>query len=189
LPISEELIARSIPFIRYSIARIKSPMTAVWNHWRLKMLFARNTDKHRVELPRRSVISERAVPLRAAQVCSAAFMGALLAFCFFTAMPAVAGIGGSVVPSFPTPIHVGDLKTAAIRITNRATGTNAAENMIVSGIFITPSCAAVAGTGVSCATPDLGVFQFRRFTAAPALPARTGFSPSASPMARPENSS
>jgi hypothetical protein len=61
---------------------------------------------------------------------------------------------------FPPPIHVGDLKTAAIRITNRATGINAAENLIVSGIFITPSCAAIASSGVSCATPDLGVFQF-----------------------------
>ena len=122
------------------------------------MLFARSTDQYRVESPLRS--AERAVPLRAAQRRHASFMGALLAFCVFTAMPALAGLGGSVVPSFPTPIHVGDLKTASIRITNSATGTNAAENVIASRIFITPSCAAVANTGVSCATPDLGVFQF-----------------------------
>src|SRR4029079_13859431 len=47
-----------------------------------------------------------------------------------------------------------------IRITNGATGINAAENLIGSAIFIPPSCAAVAGTCVSCAPPDLGVFQF-----------------------------
>src|SRR5436189_226019 len=51
------------------------------------------------------------------------------------ATPALAGIGGSVVPSFPTPINVGDIKTATITITNRATTPNNSENIGVSGIF------------------------------------------------------
>ncbi len=72
--------------------------------------------------------------------------------------PVEAGLGGSVVPSFPTPAVVGDIKTATITITNHATTPNTGENVNVSGIFLTPSCA--KSDGFSCITPDPGVFQF-----------------------------
>jgi uncharacterized repeat protein (TIGR01451 family) len=71
---------------------------------------------------------------------------------------ATAGLGGSVVPSFPTPENVGDIKTATITIKNNSTTPNNAENVIVSGIVFTPSCA--ASDGFTCTTPDPGVFQF-----------------------------
>src|SRR3954471_10422138 len=73
-------------------------------------------------------------------------------------LPAIAGVGGSVIPSFPTPIKVGDIKTATITITNRATAPNNTETVNVSAIFLTPSCQAT--DGFNCLTPDLNVFQF-----------------------------
>jgi len=74
------------------------------------------------------------------------------------AMPAIAGVGGSVIPSFPTPIKVGDIKTATITITNRSTTPNNTETVNVSAIFMTPSCQAT--DGFNCLTPDKNVFQF-----------------------------
>ncbi len=78
-----------------------------------------------------------------------------------TVTPAFAGIGGSVVPSFPTPMDVGDIKTSTVTITNHATMPNNTENVNVSGIFFTPSCA--SSDGFTCLTPDPGVFQFATF--------------------------
>jgi hypothetical protein len=75
----------------------------------------------------------------------------------FAAAPAFAGMGGSVVPSFPTPLNVGDIKTATITITNRSTAPNNDEEVNVSAIFLTPSCA--SSNGVTCLTPDQGVFE------------------------------
>ena len=83
---------------------------------------------------------------------------AVLCLAMFGMTPAFAGIGGSVVPSFPTPLNVGDIKTATITITNRATTPNNTENVSISGIFFTPSCSAT--DGFSCQAPDPGVFQF-----------------------------
>jgi hypothetical protein len=75
-----------------------------------------------------------------------------------SAAPAFAGVGASVVPTFPTPMNVGDIKTATITMTNHATAANNTENVNVSGIFFTPSCA--SSDGFTCFTPDPGVFQF-----------------------------
>lgn len=74
------------------------------------------------------------------------------------ATPAFAGVGGSVVPSFPTPMNVGDAKTATITITNRSTAPNDVENINVLGIFFTPSCA--SSDGFTCAIPDPGTLSF-----------------------------
>ena len=52
-----------------------------------------------------------------------AVAGAFLAS-MLVGLPAFAGIGGSVVPSFPTPIKVGDNKTAVIVITNSSTDSD-----------------------------------------------------------------
>src|SRR6188768_3853961 len=84
---------------------------------------------------------------------AAAFVGSMLA-----ALPALAGVGGSVIPSFPTPIKVGDIKTATITITNRATAPNNTETVNVSAIFLTPSCQ--ASDGFTCQSFDRNVFQF-----------------------------
>ncbi len=83
------------------------------------------------------------------------------ALAFLGATSAFAGVGGSVVPSFPTPMNVGDIKTASVTITNHATGGNSSENMNVSGIFVTPSCS--SSDGFTCFTPDPGVFKFATF--------------------------
>src|SRR5438067_13594016 len=77
----------------------------------------------------------------------------------FAAAPAFAGIAGSVIPSYPTPIKVGDSKTATITITNASTGTQASEKVKVTQIFFTPSCQH-SDNGVSCSSPDLDVFQY-----------------------------
>jgi PKD repeat protein len=118
------------------------------------MLFARSTSKYGIRSGRRSVAADRKSPFRDLK----ARIGAFLAVCVVAATPAFAGLGGSVVPSYPTPISVGDTKTATITLTNNATASNATENMRVSGIFFTPSCA--ASNGFSCTVPDVGVFQF-----------------------------
>src|SRR3954470_13269967 len=76
----------------------------------------------------------------------------------WAALPALAGVGGSVIPSFPTPIKVGDIKTATITVTNRSTTPNNTETVNVSAIFLTPSCQAT--DGFNCLTPDKNVFQF-----------------------------
>src|SRR4051812_4287339 len=83
-----------------------------------------------------------------------ALRGAMLLGALAGATPALAGIGGSAVPSFPTPMTVGDIKTATIVITNNATTPNRAENVNVTGIFFTPSCA--SSDGFTCFTPDPG---------------------------------
>jgi hypothetical protein len=74
------------------------------------------------------------------------------------AAPASAGVGGAVVPMLPSPVNVGQILTADIIITNYSTFPNDSENLSVTGIVITPSCA--AGDGFNCRTPDPGVFQF-----------------------------
>src|SRR6188508_1427580 len=90
--------------------------------------------------------------------CFRALAGTSLVFALLAATSAIAGLGGSVVPSFPSPLNVGDIKTATISITNRATSPNDTENVNVTGILFTPSCA--ASNGYTCSTPDTGVFQF-----------------------------
>ena len=100
----------------------------------------------------------RATPRRIASMRVRTFLRTFFAFALVAATPAFAGLGGSVVPSFPSPVNVGDIKTATITITNRATTPNDTEIVNVSGIYFTPSCA--ASNGLSCSTPDPGVFQF-----------------------------
>ncbi len=90
-----------------------------------------------------------------------AVIAAGLALGLLAVTPAFAGMGGSVVPSFPTPMNVGDIKTASVTITNHATSPNNVESVNVSGIFFTPSCA--SSDGFTCLTPDPGVFQFATF--------------------------
>jgi hypothetical protein len=87
-----------------------------------------------------------------------AWVATLLAASTLAAVPAYAGMGGSVVPAFPTPLNVGDIKTASITITNRSTRPNDTENVNVSRIMFTPSCG--RSDGFSCSIPDPGVFKF-----------------------------
>ena len=74
------------------------------------------------------------------------------------ATSAFAGIGGSVVPSFPPNLNVGDIKTGSITITNSATAPNNTEVVNVLGIVVTPSCA--VDDGFTCSTAGPAVFQF-----------------------------
>jgi uncharacterized repeat protein (TIGR01451 family) len=92
--------------------------------------------------------------LRAAIV----FVQRTLGLALLAVTPAFAGLGASVVPSFPTPEDVGDIKTATVTIKNNSTTPNNTENVDVSGIHVTPSCA--ASDGFACQTVDPGVFQF-----------------------------
>src|SRR6188472_3306722 len=83
-------------------------------------------------------------------------VGAFLLSVLFAAGTALAGVGGSVVPSFPgTPVNVGDFFNAQLILTNDSDSPNTAETISATAL-ITPSC----GSGVAtCAVPDLGVFQ------------------------------
>jgi hypothetical protein len=104
----------------------------------------------------------------------------------FASVPAFAGMGGSMVPSFPTPLTVGDTKTATITLINRSTAPNNDEDVNVSAIFLTPSCA--SSNGITCLALDPGVFELATiigksgtscastvFTAGPADPASGAF--------------
>jgi hypothetical protein len=75
------------------------------------------------------------------------------------ATPAFAGVGGSVVPDYPTPVTVGQTGLAAtLTITNGSTGANTTENVSVSNISHAPSCGSTANTTCQLANADLGVF-------------------------------
>jgi uncharacterized repeat protein (TIGR01451 family) len=69
--------------------------------------------------------------------------------------PAIAGIGGSVVPDFPAAVTVGQTFNATLTLTNNSDGGNLAESVSATGVFLFPSCQ--AGLGI-CTTPDPGVF-------------------------------
>jgi uncharacterized repeat protein (TIGR01451 family) len=85
-----------------------------------------------------------------------AIAGAMSALALLAIAPAFAGIGGSVVPDFQSPINVGQILTASIFITNNSTPNNDNESMKVTNIFVTPSCSAV--TNGVCTGIDKDVF-------------------------------
>jgi hypothetical protein len=78
---------------------------------------------------------------------------------FLFATPAFAGVGGSVVPDYPTPVTVGQTGlSATLTISNSSTGANTAENISVSNISHAPSCGSTANTTCQLANADTGVF-------------------------------
>ncbi len=85
-------------------------------------------------------------------------LGAFLALMLLGATSATAGVGGSVIPGFPATLNVGQTLSSTVTITNNSTSPNQTENVNVSGIFFTPSCA--SDDGFTCFTPDPGVYQF-----------------------------
>src|SRR3569832_224166 len=73
------------------------------------------------------------------------------------AAPAFAGVGVGVAPNFPTPVQVGDNNVAVtLAITNNSTGGDG-NPLTLNSIKLIPSCGAISG--VSCSTPDTGVFH------------------------------
>lgn len=81
------------------------------------------------------------------------------------ATPALAGVGGSVAPTYPMgPLHVGDTVPAALTITNSSNGANAGDRVSVSSIHHLPSCGAAEE---SCTVADPGVFEVSDGTGAP----------------------
>ena len=70
------------------------------------------------------------------------------------AVPATAGVGGSVVVNFPNTVSVGQTFQARITYTNNSDGDNLGENVLVSGIQLNPSCG-----NLTCSITDPGVFS------------------------------
>ena len=85
-----------------------------------------------------------------------AIAGTMSVLALLAITPAFAGVGGSVVPDFQSPINVGQVLTASIVITNNSTPNNDNESMKATNIFVTPSCSAV--TNGVCTGIDKGVF-------------------------------
>jgi hypothetical protein len=80
----------------------------------------------------------------------------LLGLLIFSA-PAHAGVGVGVAPNFSTPVQVGDNNIpVTLDITNNSTGGDG-NPLTLNSIKLIPSCGAI--TGVSCSTPDTGVFN------------------------------
>ena len=84
-----------------------------------------------------------------------AMLGALV----FGATPAVAGIGGSDVPTWPGTATVGDVINASVLITNTSTTPNNTENVQMTALFVTPACADGASSVCLGANTDPGVFK------------------------------
>src|SRR5262249_16001621 len=84
-----------------------------------------------------------------------AMLGALM----LSATPAVAGIGGSDTPTWPTTATVGQIINASVLITNTSSGDNATEAIQMTALFVTPACA--DGLISVCIAPNLdpGVFK------------------------------
>ena len=77
---------------------------------------------------------------------------ALLGACLLGATPALAGIGGSAVPTWPNTAKVGDLlTTTTITITNTSTPGNDTESVQMTVLLLTPAC--VQGDSVPCLEP------------------------------------
>src|SRR5262245_6133016 len=77
---------------------------------------------------------------------------ALLGACLLGATPALAGIGGSAVPTWPNTATVGDLlTTTTITITNTSTPGNDTESVQMTVLLLTPAC--VQGDTVPCLEP------------------------------------
>jgi hypothetical protein len=91
-------------------------------------------------------------------------IGAVLAMSFFAAGSAVAGVGGSIAPTYPAgPVQVGSEFSASLTITNDSDGSNEADRISVASISHTPSCA--SGMPV-CKVADPGVFEVSAGTGA-----------------------
>jgi len=89
----------------------------------------------------------------------AAFSRAIvIGFSLLAAGSAVAGMGGAISPSLPATVTVGQTYPATITMTNAASEGNATENVILSDIFFTPSCATSIDPG-TCVDPDPLVFS------------------------------
>jgi hypothetical protein len=76
---------------------------------------------------------------------------ALLGACLLGATPALAGIGGSAVPTWPTTATVGDLLATNITIINSSTPDNNTESVRMTVLLLTPAC--VQGTTIPCTQP------------------------------------
>ena len=75
------------------------------------------------------------------------------------ALPAYAGVGLAMAPTYPTMVNVGQSSVpVTLTITNGATGVEIAEELNISNIQHTPACGA---SGIPCANgnKDPGVFQ------------------------------
>jgi hypothetical protein len=81
------------------------------------------------------------------------------------ATPAFAGVGGSVVPDYPSPVTVGQTALpATLTITNQSTAANATESISVSTITHTPSCGTTLNSTCQTADADTGVFTVHNGT-------------------------
>ena len=70
------------------------------------------------------------------------------------ATPALAGVGGSVVVTFPAAAYVGQTFQARLVYTNNSDGENLTERVLVSEIRLDPSCG-----NLICTDTDPGVFS------------------------------
>jgi len=92
------------------------------------------------------------------------FLTAFSAFAFLgmLAMPGskvLAGIGGSAVPDYPTPVSVGQNSVAVtLTLTNSSDGGNVSESVDVANIYHTPSCGSSANSICQGGNIDTGVF-------------------------------
>jgi hypothetical protein len=86
--------------------------------------------------------------------------GVAAAFLLLTgALPARAGVGVSIAPSYPLLVDVGDTGLAAeLEINNGSDGPEAAEQLNISNIQHTPACA-VSDFPCPAGSKDPGVFQ------------------------------
>src|SRR5262245_49672778 len=75
------------------------------------------------------------------------------------AMPAMAGIGGSDVPTFPATAAVGDLINVSLKVINQSTAPNDTENVALTTLFLTPSCADSSSPTCLAGNEDPGVFK------------------------------
>lgn len=82
----------------------------------------------------------------------------MVGFSLLAAGSAVAGMGGAISPSLPATVTVGQTYLATLTMTNAASEGNASENVVLSDIFFTPSCATSIDPG-TCVDPDPLVFS------------------------------
>ena len=84
---------------------------------------------------------------------------AVLGTLFLSVTPAVAGIGGSDTPTWPTTAAVGNLISTSVFISNTSTAPNDTENVTLTTLFVTPACADSAASTCLAGNEDPGVFK------------------------------
>ena len=62
-----------------------------------------------------------------------------------TVTPAIGGVGGAALPTWPVSAKVGDVFTATVFFVNTSTVPNDTENLVLDTVFVTPACAQTGG--------------------------------------------